>query len=301
MEVNVELRVLKYFLEVAREENITAAAESLHITQPTLSKQLMDLEDEIGKKLFIRGKRRITLTEDVENYHGFHLEVQNNEPHTDGADYAIDDVRIYKTLPNIEVYRNNNCDASTLIVGTDYATILRNMGWKADTDVASEGIYDYSDPDYLKYRYGLMGEDHEFLNSTVGNVYFSFWDATTQTWQAVNKAVEKYSNRAAKSLRVAVSTVQSKEPTGEGLKGWEFYTEYPDEAQEFEREMNLRALKDYQADWKTVWKSQGGVHATPMTQKVEDIGDPEDPDSFNEQLYQEALIELFGDRTLKMV
>lgn len=60
----MELRVLKYFLEVAREENITAAAESLHITQPTLSKQLMDLENELGKKLFIRGKRRITLTED---------------------------------------------------------------------------------------------------------------------------------------------------------------------------------------------------------------------------------------------
>ncbi len=60
----MELRVLRYFLEVAREENITAAAEALHITQPTLSKQLMDLEDEIGKKLFIRGKRRIILTED---------------------------------------------------------------------------------------------------------------------------------------------------------------------------------------------------------------------------------------------
>lgn len=60
----MELRVLKYFLEVAREENITAAAESLHITQPTLSKQIMDLEDELGKKLFIRGKRRIILTED---------------------------------------------------------------------------------------------------------------------------------------------------------------------------------------------------------------------------------------------
>ena len=60
----MELRVLRYFLEVAREENITAAAESLHITQPTLSKQLMDLEDELGKQLFIRGKRRITLTED---------------------------------------------------------------------------------------------------------------------------------------------------------------------------------------------------------------------------------------------
>ena len=60
----MELRVLRYFLAVAREENITAAAESLHVTQPTLSKQLMDLEAELGKKLFERGKRKITLTED---------------------------------------------------------------------------------------------------------------------------------------------------------------------------------------------------------------------------------------------
>lgn len=60
----MELRVLRYFLAVAREENITVAAESLHVTQPTLSKQLMDLEYELGKKLFERGKRKITLTEE---------------------------------------------------------------------------------------------------------------------------------------------------------------------------------------------------------------------------------------------
>lgn len=60
----MELRVLKYFLAVAQEENITAAANVLHITQPTLSKQLKDLEDELGTTLFIRGKRKITLTED---------------------------------------------------------------------------------------------------------------------------------------------------------------------------------------------------------------------------------------------
>lgn len=60
----MELRVLRYFLAVAREENITAAAQVLHVTQPTLSKQLMDLEDELGKKLFIRGSRKITLTEE---------------------------------------------------------------------------------------------------------------------------------------------------------------------------------------------------------------------------------------------
>ena len=60
----MELRVLRYFIEVARTQNITAAAERLYITQPTLSKQLMDLEDELGAKLFERGKRRTTLTED---------------------------------------------------------------------------------------------------------------------------------------------------------------------------------------------------------------------------------------------
>lgn len=58
----MEFRVLNYFVTVAREENISSAAETLHITQPTLSRQLKDLEDELGKTLFIRGKRKITLT-----------------------------------------------------------------------------------------------------------------------------------------------------------------------------------------------------------------------------------------------
>lgn len=60
----MELRVLQYFLAVAREKNISAAAQSLHLTQPTLSRQLKELEDELGKQLMIRGNRTITLTED---------------------------------------------------------------------------------------------------------------------------------------------------------------------------------------------------------------------------------------------
>lgn len=60
----MEIRLLRYFLAVAREENITRAAESLHISQPSLSKQLMELEREVGKQLLIRGKRKITLTEE---------------------------------------------------------------------------------------------------------------------------------------------------------------------------------------------------------------------------------------------
>lgn len=60
----MDIRVLRYFLAVAREENITRAAENLHIAQPTLSKQLMELEQELGKKLLLRGKRKVLLTED---------------------------------------------------------------------------------------------------------------------------------------------------------------------------------------------------------------------------------------------
>ena len=60
----MELRVLKYFLMVAREENITRAAQRLNITQPTLSRQLMQMEEELGVKLFKRGKHSISLTED---------------------------------------------------------------------------------------------------------------------------------------------------------------------------------------------------------------------------------------------
>lgn len=60
----MELRVLQYFLAIAREENISKAAEYLHITQPTLSRQIKELEEELGKTLFIRGNRKIILTED---------------------------------------------------------------------------------------------------------------------------------------------------------------------------------------------------------------------------------------------
>ena len=60
----MELRVLRYFLLAAREENMTRAAELLHVTQPTLSRQLMQLEQELGTKLFHRGQHSITLTDD---------------------------------------------------------------------------------------------------------------------------------------------------------------------------------------------------------------------------------------------
>lgn len=60
----MELRLLKYFLMTAREENITRAAQLLHVTQPTLSRQLMQLEEELGVQLFYRSSHSIVLTED---------------------------------------------------------------------------------------------------------------------------------------------------------------------------------------------------------------------------------------------
>ena len=60
----MEFRVLQYFLAVTREGNISAAAQSLNLSQPSLSRQLKDLEEELGAKLFIRGNRHIELTEE---------------------------------------------------------------------------------------------------------------------------------------------------------------------------------------------------------------------------------------------
>ena len=60
----MEIRTLRYFLAAAREENMTRAAEQLHVTQPTLSKALRSLEDELGKKLFTRHSFSIQLTEE---------------------------------------------------------------------------------------------------------------------------------------------------------------------------------------------------------------------------------------------
>lgn len=60
----MEIRVLRYFIEIAREGSMTAAAEVLHVSQSALSKQMKELEDELGKKLFRRGSRSVSLTDE---------------------------------------------------------------------------------------------------------------------------------------------------------------------------------------------------------------------------------------------
>ena len=73
----MELRVLRYFLAVAREQNISKAADALHVTQPTLSRQIMDLEDELGTPLLLRGKhtRRISLTDAGVRFYNYAAEI----------------------------------------------------------------------------------------------------------------------------------------------------------------------------------------------------------------------------------
>ena len=60
---NMEIRELRYFLAIAREQSISKAAESLYMTQPSLSRQMQNLEKELGKQLFVRGSKKIELTE----------------------------------------------------------------------------------------------------------------------------------------------------------------------------------------------------------------------------------------------
>ena len=111
---------------------------------------------------------RVVLPAEIDQYRDFHLEVQNNEPHTDGADYAIDDVRVYKTLPNIKVQREDACEADSLTVSSDYHTLLRNMAYSENSTTVTDwnsvvrrtGNADGSesiDVELLKYRLGLNG------------------------------------------------------------------------------------------------------------------------------------------------
>ena len=60
----MDIRVLKYFLAVAREQSFSVAAERLYLSQPTLSRQIKELEDELGTQLLIRSSKGVTLTEE---------------------------------------------------------------------------------------------------------------------------------------------------------------------------------------------------------------------------------------------
>lgn len=88
----IETRLLHYFLAIAREQNITKAAETLHVTQSTLSKQMMELERQLGKQLLIRGNRSVTLTEEGAFLRKQAQEIMELVDKTESVFYAGDEI-----------------------------------------------------------------------------------------------------------------------------------------------------------------------------------------------------------------
>ena len=107
-----------------------------------------------------------------QTFDSYVLEVANNAPNSNGADYAIDDIRCWRSTPNINVIREDACDASTLTISSDYATLLNNMDWVAGEDIADVSVVT-SDASLLKYRFGLQGvvgsEGYPVVDMHLGN------------------------------------------------------------------------------------------------------------------------------------
>ena len=212
-------------------------------------------------------------------YDSYILEVSNNCPNSNGADYAIDDIQVWRSTPNIEVIRLDACEADSLTVSSDYETLLRNMGWTEGEPVVTKGhIYNGAvlDENLIKYRLGLNGADPgnpttATENSYVGNTYFSFVegfqddnsmtledvtgdpskepdpiilpedknDVDHYRWVRINKSLQIPSHTATYAFR-AIVTTQSPNSTPNYT-----YPKSREEALKYERVFNLRAVKDF--------------------------------------------------------
>lgn len=157
----MELRVLEYFLAIAREQNISAAAEFLHLSQPTLSRQIKDLEESLGKQLFIRGNRKITLTEE-----GMILRKRAQEI-LDLVKRCEDEITLSDDISEGDIYIGaGETEAIRLLaqavyqLQTDYPKIRFYIASGDTTDVLErldKGLYDFgvllSNVDTSKYEY----------------------------------------------------------------------------------------------------------------------------------------------------
>lgn len=217
-----------------------------------------------------------SLSQSLDDYVGYHLEVQNNTAHSYGADYAIDGLRIYRSIPQIDVKRVDVCSSASLTVATDYELLLKNMGWSINPDVLSDlnmGNSITEDSKHIwKYRYGLMGGDprkrNENLNKTIGNVYIGATDKKEngdikkpEDWITLNTDLKDYSNERynnrSKVYRIIV-------PTKEGLKhqGFEDLTNH-ETAMRRQIVVNLRMINDflYDAAEHKIWQKDILDHA----------------------------------------
>ncbi|MDU7708720.1 MAG: LysR family transcriptional regulator [Clostridium sp.] len=157
----MEIRVLRYFLEIAREENMTRAAERLHISQPSLSRQMKELETELGKKLFVRSSYSIHLTDE-----GMLLR-KRAEDLLEMADKITNEFKSMDDIAGGDVYIG--CAESYLIKYLAFAVKRLNQRYpgihyhtvSGDTEIVAErldrGLSDMAfivePPDLSKYNY----------------------------------------------------------------------------------------------------------------------------------------------------
>ena len=262
-------------------------------------------------------------------YDSYRLEISNNAPNSDGADYAIDDIRVWRSTPNIQVNRREACDASSLLITTDYNTLLNNMDWTEGEEI-SDIQQVANNPDLLKYRLGLRGDAEDATNypqaeMKVGNTYFSFleglvedasgnWiasgDDVTDTnpdgilgendyrWVRINKNLpaETAPEQSIYSLRVVVATdarTQTNYPKSEVA------------ALQAERILNLRAVKDYNyliddTNWNNLWSGTNPVPSKPTwlsgQQKIGlgNLTERNVNDAANESAYLSVIQELYS-------
>lgn len=201
------------------------------------------------------------------------LEIANNTPNSNGADYGIDDIQVWRSLPDIRVQREDACNASTLCISSNYETLLNNLGWDHNEEVINKD--ELSDRDRRKYRYGLMNSNSYANIDTLqyalktGNVYFSFaypnpidsangtWGQDTEDWVTVNKNLLDggESDNAIKNgnyhktIRVALPTdmLDATKPDG----AWSKLPTTAEEAYRREVMLNVYAMNDFIADTKT--------------------------------------------------
>ena len=104
---------------------------------------------------------KFVVNQDISDIESFHLEIQNNEPHTDGADYAIDDIRIFRTIPKVSlVQADEPCDLGTKFAKvkfvTDYDILLANMGLQRDGEIPNSNVDVDTYPEYENQTMALL-------------------------------------------------------------------------------------------------------------------------------------------------
>lgn len=209
----------------------------------------------------------------------YYVEIINNSDGSSGADFAIDDIRVYRSLPNIEVQRQDACTASTLQVSSEYETIRLNMGWDLEADVLDQVDEEKKrDMQFRKFRYGLMGPELETdLNNVagnlkyLGNIYFSCVDGNVEgvpkakDWITINEwASGKTDNPAlSKALRIAVPSDTTKYKDVPGSDNDLVLPHNAEEALAIEYTLNIRAIRDFVYDVESdMWQTQNRAMTT---------------------------------------